>query len=462
MPLLTVMGAAASAAFLANSYDIEALYTPQPPALSATASMALESAAPASSIVFYLHGELALQSAESAGSPLTCSEEAVFSRIDYSMVANKVTCSLAEPRRSADLKVTYAGPLNPSVAAALSNYMRVDGAGVFLRGYGYSLWFPVFPEPNGELPPISRVRMRLTGPKTHTSVGVGLWAGHTVSGDVATDEWIAQDITAFDLHYAARPWVRLGTGAVAVLAMPDTASQAAGLRIASFANAATQSYRRLYRERADTAVGRIVEQLPQFGNTATSNVVSISDENWAAFDVTTRSAETLAHELVHAYVQVPTPMADPMFAMTIEGMPSYFHLPVLFALRGGDEGYQRKLDEVQAAYLERRRTGRDARGRSLPPEKPMLQMSPADVGVYKDVFVLNDRALLFWDWLRRTAGVRGFDAFVKELTNADRITQDRFFELLGRRFPALQADARLWLGSTELPQRFLRNRPSNG
>jgi hypothetical protein len=157
---------------------------------------------------------------------------------------------------------------------------------------------------------------------------------------------------------------------------------------------------------------------------------------------------------VHAFVQTPTAKTDALYAFQIEGFPSYFHLPALGSLLG--EGwYKAQLDHVEKAYLERRATGK-YRGETMPPEKAILALTADDISAYKDVFVLNDRALLFWDYLRRKAPPSAYDGFVHALTAAPNVSADSFFALLGQYMPELVPDAHSWLETTAFPDAFRR------
>jgi hypothetical protein len=53
-------------------------------------------------------------------------------------------------------------------------------------------------------------------------------------------------------------------------------------------------------------------------------------------------------------------------------------------------------------------SGTDRRDRRLPAEKPLLELTPGDLSRYKDRFVLADRALLFFDYLRSRMGKAAF------------------------------------------------------
>ena len=242
---------------------------------------------------------------------------------------------------------------------------------------------------------------------------------------------------------------------VSVFSLTDPESLAGARKIVGLASELVRRYSQLYRTKP-VANDRIhVVELPKFGDIASGNVFGMQVEEWRRFDVNAFGAQILSHELVHPYVQMATPNDDPMFALSIEGAPAYFDRPVLASIRGG-RAYDDQMDRIQKRYLERRQPGaKDSEG-LLPPEKPIFTMTRQDIGIYKDRFVLADRALLFWDYMRRRMGTAAFDAWVKEITNARRMGAVDFYNSIKRHAPALLKDAHIWLESKDYPDHFRR------
>jgi hypothetical protein len=194
-------------------------------------------------------------------------------------------------------------------------------------------------------------------------------------------------------------------------------------------------------------------QMPRFGDISSDNVAGISSDKWHNFDRETHSQTTLAHELVHPFVHVPVEMSDPIYAMVVEGFPSYFHLPALGELLG--EGfYADFLKSSEAGYLRRRNAGKEKRSRSHPPEKPIYEITPDEIGTYKDRFVLCDRVLLFLDYLRVKMGDERFFEFTSELFQHDSLDRADFECVVLEHLPGAGEDLRLWLETTEYPERL--------
>lgn len=110
--------------------------------------------------------------------------------------------------------------------------------------------------------------------------------------------------------------------------------------------------------------------------------------------------------------------------------------------------------DVQQSYLNKRESGADRRGRRIPAEKPLLELTAEDLSRYKDRFVLADRALLFFDYLRRQMGMAAFFGFTTDLFNRPALDAASFREIVLEYLPGAETDLRIWLESTEYPAQF--------
>ena len=200
-----------------------------------------------------------------------------------------------------------------------------------------------------------------------------------------------------------------------------------------------------------------VVQMPRYGDISSGNMVGISDRGWRGFESASYSGRTLAHELVHAYVKIPLPRDSELYALVVEGFPSFFHLPAMAAIVG-DEYCRQILTRTEDGYLERRRTGLDRRGRALPPEKPLLELTADEIGTYKDRFVLDDRARLFCNWLRSQMGEERFGEFTLELFSQKSLDADRLVEIVETYLPDSADDVNRWLRTEDFPEHFRLDR----
>ncbi len=133
-----------------SNYGLDVTFFPGRAFMTAVATISFDPASePSDSAVFYLHGELGVDSLLVDGRRVESEQQSVLYYFDYFLIANRVAFPLATGRPP-HLAVYYSGYFNPSKARSPSDYMRIDGDGIFLRSYGYSLWFPTFLESNSD------------------------------------------------------------------------------------------------------------------------------------------------------------------------------------------------------------------------------------------------------------------------------------------------------------------------
>ena len=232
----------------------------------------------------------------------------------------------------------------------------------------------------------------------------------------------------------------------------DHGSRAATERILRFAKQVNGFYKNIYKKDADAPQLHIME-MPRYGDISSGNVFGINRELWVELDETSYRARVLAHELVHPFVSLDTPRSDPLAALAMEGFPSYLHLPVMAELLGEDY-YQTHLQRVETRYLKKKSSGTDRRGHPLPEEKPLLEIGVDEIGVYKDLFLLSDRALLFFDFLRREMGSDRFFAFTRTLFNREELDLATFETAVLNYLRDAEGDLDLWFRTTDYPEQI--------
>ena len=435
-------------------YALDVRFDPAAATLAGRASIGLPAGmAAGDSVVLHLHGELRATAVETGGRPLAVSQDAAVYYYDYSLVANRVAVAVPD-KWDGTLDVRWEGRCSPSSARTPSDYMRIDSTGVYLRSYGYSLWFPVFAESGDEPYDAAFPMVLLRTPPDFTAVFVGERLGEETVGGERTSSWRCDPIPVHQVQCAAARFAVHDDGTRFIYSRRDEASRRAAPRIADFVARFVDRCRELYRPGA--AGGQVhVVQMPRYGDISSANMVGLSEESWLGFGEMERPRRVLAHEIVHPFVQANAPPGDPLREMAIEGFPAWCHLPVL-AERVGEDVYDAALDAVQQGYLEKRRTGLDRRGAALPPEKPLALIGDDEIGRYKDLFVLSDRALLFMDWLRRETGPNGFPVLARDLFEGDKLDYARFTSIVLEHLPGAAGDLRLWLETSEYPERLRR------
>ena len=111
-----------------------------------------------------------------------------------------------------------------------------------------------------------------------------------------------------------------------------------------------------------------------------------------------------------------------------------------------------KAAKAAKKKAKKKRTGKTSRGTSLPPEKPLTAIGADEIGRYKDMFVLSDRALLMMDDLRRRMGREDFDAFCRDIFNRHSLDLVGFREAVLTRLPGDAERLRVWLETNDYPE----------
>ena len=400
----------------------------------------------------YMHGELSIDSAMIAGRKIRVDQKPVFYDFDYSLIATEATLKLEGASKDSTLEIFYSGFFHPSNARSQSDYMRIDHDGVFLRSYGYSLWFPIFLPSGSDDPTVNFPKVTIRTPTEFRSVFAGRLTADSVRGDQRVTEWTAENLPLTAAQCTAQRYVVASDGSCSVYHFPDSASKIAAGQILRFATQLNTLYGKRYRKgTADTQF--YVIEMPPYGDISSGNVTGLTASTWKLFQDDPNAKRALAHELVHPYTRVPIDRNDPLYCLGIEGFPSYFHLPILAEVLG-DDVYDRFITWMEKLYLEKRQTGKTRWESSLPPEKPLLQLKADELSVYKDEFVLDDRALLFLNYLYRHMGRKRFFNFTSELFNRKKLTADGFRATILKYLPDSAADVDLWLTTSEYPDRL--------
>lgn len=237
--------------------------------------------------------------------------------------------------------------------------------------------------------------------------------------------------------------------------MKNKESQFSATQIATLAKRLVEDYRRNYRNDVTTKQSHQIHimEMPPFGDISSGNVTGLASDRWLGIVHDPKARVTLAHELVHPFVETGTPRSDRLYCLAIEGFPSYLHLPILAELDGEEQfgTFMRKIEQI---YITKQTTGKDSRGEDTPPEKPLLGLKADELPLYKDGFVLGDRALLFLHWLRGQLGKERFYVFTKTLLVNIPLNESQFVKVIRTFLPDSVGDLKTWLETTNYPEKF--------
>jgi len=443
-----------------QSYELEVSFIPQESRMEGNAKLSFgKNVEELSELVFYLHGELSVESINMGKTFLSFTQDKVFYYYNYSLITTKVVIDLKDKMFDGELMVKYKGSFNPSKARSPSDYMRIDSNGVYLRSYAYSLWFPVFLESGEDSSRTSFTRVILHTPKDFTAVFVGERISDKLVGENRVSEWRALDIPIFAAQITAHRFVIYKNGNSFIYSRQGEQSRKTAPKISDFIAKLNKLMRTYYKSNAIGEQVHIVE-MPRYGDISSNNFVGMASNEWKNFEKNEYAKETLAHEFVHPFVKLNTLKNDPLRALVIEGFPSYFHWPVLAELLGEDY-YNEYMNRIQTQYIEKKKTGKGRRGSSLPEERPILLISEKEIGNYKDTFVLSDRVLLFFDYLRTKMGKDSFFKFSHELFSLEVLNLELLQKTISNYLSDIKDDLHVWLSTNDYPERFHRQETTN-
>lgn len=436
-----------------QSYELDARFIPDEARMEGVAVIRFAPGAHASpQTTFCMHGELQVDSLSIDGRSVPFESSSESYDRDYSLMATISEFKTTDADMKSPLTVHYSGYFHPSEARSRSDYMRIDSTGVFLRAYAYSPWFPIFLPEDADDYSVDFPKAIIRTPSAFQPVFVGTRTGESESGGWRVSEWSAKDVSLFDAQCAAQRCVVTSQGNYFLYHYDDSLSRAAAGEIIDFATRTIGLYEKYYRHGVQGGPVYIVE-MPPYGDISSGNVTGLMASTWQTFMEDANRQRALGHELVHPYVAVPVDRADSLWSVAIEGFPSYFHLPVL-AENLGSEWYNTFLGWMEQLYLGIQEKGMDRRGNPMPPEIPLLSIDADKMSTYKDEFVLDDRVLLFFNYLYSRMGRDTFFAFTSDMLNRDHLTVASFRRLIEQYLPGSAADVSLWLTTNDYPERL--------
>lgn len=400
---------------------------------------------------FFLHGELRIDSVIINGSRVSHSSEKVLYNYNYSGLAVKTGLKDIPEQDSKKMQVFYSGFMHPSKARSISDYMRIDkNEGVFLRSFAYSLWFPVFLEDGEQWHPVTFDMVTVKLPPGFKSLVTGELISETIKEGNYVAEWKPGEVNIFEVQCTARKYEVLEKNGISVYYLGN--EEQAGnildfsLKLKKFCYEKLRTYtdnRHLF-----------VMEMPPFGDISSGNVIGLQSARFNNFDKSMNSMATITHEFVHPYLSVPVSVDNPIYTLVLEGFPSFFQVYVLAGIID-DYDPESVMLRVEENYLEKKRTGLNRRGRQLPEEKAVYEITADEIGEYKDNFVLSDRVWLFMFDLWQQMGDSEFEKFIKELFSLESIDTRIFEDLILDYLPAYKDRLDTWLKTSDYPEEFL-------
>jgi hypothetical protein len=396
-------------------------------------------------LIYYLHGELDIDSILAGNKKIEYKSEKVLFDYSYNMLALQVTISSTDVSPDKKLSIYYSGFINPSRARGLSDYMYINKyKGIFLRSYGYSLWFPIFIKSNQDSYDADFKNITIKLPSHYKCIVAGELIDESIENDIYTAIWKPGITDITDIQCAAQNYKISSKENVFVYYVSDKSNSE---KILDYAIKLKELYSKNLRA-VNEAVPLYIMEMPRYADISSGNVIGVSEKNFSSFDDGLISRITIAHELVHPYVDIPVSIDNPFYAFVVEGFPSFFQAYALKRIDSDVYNIQEVMKNLEKSYLEKRRTGKTRRGNILPVEKAILDIEFDEIGRYKDRFVLRDRVWLFFYNIWNQMGDEKFDMFLKELFLFNSINYEDFEELLLKYIPDYKEKLNTWLNTT--------------
>ena len=397
--------------------------------------------------VFFLHSELRIDSIMLKGETIKYQTEKVPYRYNYNGLALKVKFEPTRSFKNSELIVYYSGFFHPSKVRSLSDYMQIDkSSGVFLRGYGYSLWFPVFISSNEDAYTTNFKRISVTVPEKFACVLNGQQLEEKIIKSKRISTWSPGFKNIKNIQCVAAPFQKTTRKHIKFYHQPDDKNKS---HVIAFIDSLQNFYSNTYQEPNQNKSIYLVE-MPEYGNISAGNMIGITTEVIKNFNTALSARATIAHELVHAYVHMPVQQSNPMYAFIIEGFPGFFHLYALDKLLPEkDFSLKAYMKKIKKAYVEKQNTGKDRWNNALPEEKPILAIQADEIGNYKDRFILNDRVRLFLFDLYLKMGEEKFEVFIKQVLTGAITQYEDFADAVTAILPGYEQQVHFWLKTTD-------------
>lgn len=403
-------------------------------------------------ITFHVHSELRMDSVSQGGEELETEWGRGYFPYTSALITRQYSVRTSSIDLSKPIVFKYHGWFNYSRVRSNSDFMRIDETGVYLRGYYYSLWFPVVIQESGQPYPVDFKSVTLRVPKRLRPLFTGELLEERVEGDQRVSRWQSLQTGIQEAQAMAREWEITEGAGITIYHLKNSASKAAAEKCIERGRTILDFYEQWYRP-ARASYESVLMEMPRYGDISSGNIVGVSGDFWRGESDGARFFNTYSHELVHPYVHFSVERENPLYAFLVEAVPSYFHLPAMAEVFG-EEYYGQLIRRYEEIYLYNREHDKNERGIPVPESKPLTEIAPDEIGTYKDLFLLGNRGKLFFNFLRCEMGKEQFLRFSKEFTSRNSWELESFVSLIEQFLPSSRDDVLIWLTTTEYPERF--------
>ena len=289
-----------------DAYDLDVAICAEGIPFSCRARLSVRNAGsePIDRLVFRLHSELAIREIlDARGRSLEHTVSVASYDLSYTgdIAVHTVRLRRSVPSGgSSRVTARFDGAFSPSNARTPSDYMRIDEEGAYLRGTGYSVWFPV--QEDYDWNTAATFAIAVDVPAAWRPLAFGELLGEKVEDDRVVSRW-ATDAPwpLLFCHLAATEWDVIEEGPFRVYHRRTDDSRSAAAEYVRIGAGLLSFYRANYGDRLLTKRIFLAELCPHGGISA-GNVIGIPVDRFAEVTDERKAEETLellAHELVH-------------------------------------------------------------------------------------------------------------------------------------------------------------------
>jgi len=232
-----------------EQYELDITFIPEEARIDGRAAIRFDRKADyRDTAVCYLHGEIWVDSIICANERIPIDQKRIPCDYNYSGIATEIRFPLHAAADSDCVTVFYQGPMHASTVASPSNYMRIEDDGVYLRSYGYSLWFPIFLSARQNDYTVDFAPVRIRTPADFRSVFVGEKTGEWFENGRRVSEWTAINISLISVQCVARRFQITSGNGIILHHLPDSLSVTMASRILDFTRKLIAQFGERYRK----------------------------------------------------------------------------------------------------------------------------------------------------------------------------------------------------------------------
>jgi hypothetical protein len=376
------------------------------------------------SLCFLLHDELNVDNVyDKQRKQLKFTQGKEYYSLNYSLEANKVCVRLAQKLARGDtlrLSVFYQGKFSEYPLRSVADFMRFKSDGLFLRGPGYSAWFPTTAVAPQEMNTLASFDVEVRVPLDWKAVCEGEPSSsrnpRASFERSAPFRWVTKEgIPISSAVLLASNYdtlsAHVGRQTLSCWYFPSREDSSASAKLFEATKEQLGFFAKNYGdyEGSSSPPRFTLVEMPLYGDFSSGTIMGISKGRVREASSPQKRAELaslIASKMVRKFTVPAVDSSAPGAAFLLESIPSYGYVPAIEATFGKQfvlEGSQL----IMRRYLVGRKKA-EAGESGFPPEKPLAEVLVSEIPRYKDIFLLEDRGAFVLHMLRKLVGDENF------------------------------------------------------